>query len=105
MSFGELITNIQKQNLACVAELPQTPHFCILLPHVALWINKLEVSVRQIIALAVLLESGLIEGHRRLATFCFLSEIRICTEVLVGMKWESEHPGLIVRVWISGKRS
>lgn len=71
MSFGELITNIQKQNLACVAELPQTPHFCILLPHVALWINKLEVNVRQIIALAVLLESGLIEGHRRLATFCF----------------------------------
>lgn len=86
MSSGELITNTHKQNLACVAELsPKSPFLCFA-TSCGLLNKQIKVNVRQIIALVVLPESGLIEGHRRLATFWFLSEIRICTEVLVGMK-------------------
>lgn len=75
MSSGELITNTHKQNLACVAELsPKSPFLCFA-TSCGLLNKQIKVNVRQIIALVVLPESGLIEGHRRLATFWFLSEI------------------------------
>lgn len=103
MSFGELITKTHKQNFVYVDELPKLPISAFSLFDVALWANKLEVTVRQIIAMKVLLKSWLIEGKS--GYVLILSKICLCTEVLVDVKWESEQLGFIAKLWISGKHS
>lgn len=52
-------------------DYPELPISAFSLFYVALWANKLEVTVRRIIAMKVLLKSWLIEGKRKVATFWF----------------------------------
>lgn len=101
VSVSSLQSQLNKKNIAHVDELHGIPHFCIFAISSDLVNKEISSKCLQIIAMKVSLLWGLIEGKSGYILIS-INDIPLPRSP-VSIKWGTEHPAFIVRLWISGK--